>query len=338
MVQETSTVVKRRTNALKNLQLKLGDLETKLADEVHKLECKYAKLFEPIYQQREKIVNGEYEPTEAEATWDYQDDLSDEEEENGGGSAQKKQKTEGGSSSSSEVKGLPEFWLTAFQGNSLLNGLISERDESVLKHLRDVKVKLNETNRGYTIEFHFNENEFFTNKVLTKTYEMNTEKSKSNPLSPNLPAVYKCVGTKIEWKAGKDVTVKESKPTGKSPRKNSQEDDEDEEESSFFQIFDTHTDDGVNPIFKESAKDMEPEELDQIAQAFEIDFEVGQALKDLVVPKAVLYYTGEIEDGDEDEDMFGMPGEEDEEDEDDDDDDDDDESEEEQPKKKKSSK
>lgn len=58
--------VVRRVNALKNIQLKMVDIETKFYEELHLLECKYSKMYDEYYGQREKIVNGEYEPNEEE--------------------------------------------------------------------------------------------------------------------------------------------------------------------------------------------------------------------------------------------------------------------------------
>lgn len=332
MVTETSTssgsqpaAVKRRTNALKNLQLKFSDIESKLSEEMHKLECKYAKLFEPIYSQREKIVNGDHEPNDEEATWEYDDDESESEELNE--SANKKQKT-------TEPKGLPDFWLKTFKSNSLLAGLIAPEDEPILSYLRDVKVKLSEDKPGHVIEFHFNENPYFTNRVLTKTFELNTEKSKTHPLSGDVSPLHKCVGTKIEWKEGKNVTAKPAKPQ----QRGSQSKDEDEDDKgSFFSMFDTHTPEGLNPLMSEKIEGVNSlEALEELAQLFEMDFEIGNVLKDVIVPKAVLYFTGELRDDDEDEfgGEFGEDDSEDDEDDDDDDDEDEESEEEEKPKKK----
>lgn len=64
-----SVPIKKRINALKNEQVKLLELEKKFFEELHELECRYAKLYEPIYEKRRKIVIGEVEPNEDEAKW-----------------------------------------------------------------------------------------------------------------------------------------------------------------------------------------------------------------------------------------------------------------------------
>lgn len=72
--------VLRRVNALKNIQLKMIDQETKFYEELHLLECRYAKMYETFYDQRDKIINAEYEPTDDEAKFalDVADELADE--------------------------------------------------------------------------------------------------------------------------------------------------------------------------------------------------------------------------------------------------------------------
>jgi len=307
--------VQRRINALKNVQLKLADAESKLFDEINQIEAKYQSVFEPIYAQREQIVSGEREPTDEEANWPYKEEHFNDDEVNG--SAAKKLKTENGSN---DVRGLPEFWLTCLKSTSLLGGMIQQHDEPILKHLKDVKVKLNaQKPYGYTLEFHFNENEYFKNKVLSKSYELTTERDDKSPLSNDTTRLYKCLGTKIEWNDGKNVTLKVTKK--KQTNKNSGESKEitkEEKQGSFFDLFDTHTEDGVKPSWTNvEEKDGNEDELDEqeeLEHLFDLDFEIGQFIKDVLVPKALLYYTGELSEG-----LESM-------DEDDDDDEDDEES------------
>lgn len=44
-------VVKRRVNALKNLQVKCTQIEAKFYEEVHELERKYATLYQPLFEK-----------------------------------------------------------------------------------------------------------------------------------------------------------------------------------------------------------------------------------------------------------------------------------------------
>lgn len=66
--------VKRRVKALKQLQLKSTHIEAKFYEEVHALECRYFKLCVPIYEQRNKIISGLYEPNDDECEWESEEE------------------------------------------------------------------------------------------------------------------------------------------------------------------------------------------------------------------------------------------------------------------------
>lgn len=48
--------------------------------------------------------------------------------------------------------------------------------------------------QSFTIEFHFEANDFFTNTVLTKTYKMRSEPDDSDPFSFDGPEIMCCTG------------------------------------------------------------------------------------------------------------------------------------------------
>ena len=66
-----------------------------------------------------------------------------------------------------DAKGIPKFWLHVLKnGNEeALMGLVEEHDEAVLENLTNITVALDSDNAGFTLGFHFQENEFFTNQV-----------------------------------------------------------------------------------------------------------------------------------------------------------------------------
>lgn len=49
-------VVKRRINALKNLQVKCAQIEAKFYEEVHELERKYAALYQPLFDKVRPVL------------------------------------------------------------------------------------------------------------------------------------------------------------------------------------------------------------------------------------------------------------------------------------------
>lgn len=48
--------------------------------------------------------------------------------------------------------------------------------------------------QSFTLEFHFEANEFFTNTVLTKTYKMRSEPDETDPFSYDGPEIASCTG------------------------------------------------------------------------------------------------------------------------------------------------
>lgn len=75
-----------------------------------------------------------------------------------------------------DAKGIPNFWLETLQAFRYTAEMIQEYDESVLGYLQDIRVRMHDHKPyGFTLEFEFAENPYFTNKVLTKTYELKTD-------------------------------------------------------------------------------------------------------------------------------------------------------------------
>ncbi|XP_063979587.1 nucleosome assembly protein 1-like 1 isoform X1 [Diachasmimorpha longicaudata] len=289
--------VKRRIKALKQLQLLSVNLEAKFYEEVHALECKYHKMSSNLYEKRSGIVAGLYEPTDEECVWE-----SDEEEEEGITNdlkekvkieeiKEKKDETE-----NENTKGIPDFWLTIFKNVGMLADMVQEHDEPILKHLYDIKVMFLESNpMGFILEFHFEPNEYFSNSVLSKEYLMKCVPEKNDPFSFEGPEIYKSTGCTIDWKKGKNVTVKTIKKNQKhKARGHMRTVTKTVQNDSFFNFFSPP----VVPDDREA-------ELDEDIQALlTSDFEIGHYIRERIVPRAVLYYTGEgLEDeGDEYED------------------------------------
>lgn len=66
-------------------------------------------------------------------------------------------------------QGIPEFWLAAIKNNRTISRAIHSSDEAALRHLKDVRMEYLRS-LGFKLYFEFNENEFFRNKTLTKTF------------------------------------------------------------------------------------------------------------------------------------------------------------------------
>lgn len=310
-MQSLRAPVKRRIKALKQLQLVTTNIEAKFYEEVHALECAYYKMCAPFYMKRSEIVSGLYEPTDEQCVWE-----SDEEEEGLTNDLKTKAKLEDEKeqkeeeSENDDIKGIPEFWLTIFKNVGTLADMVQEHDEPILKHLHDIKVIFLQTNpMGFVLEFHFEPNEYFTNSVLTKEYIMKCTPEKNDPFSFEGPEIYKCKGCVIDWKKGKNITVKTIKKNQKHKSRGSMRTvTKTVQNDSFFNFF-------TPPVVPDDSE----AELDDETQALlTSDFEIGHYIRERIVPRAVLYYTGEgLEDEDEDYEDEGDEDDPEEEDEDD---------------------
>ena len=61
---------------------------------------------------------------------------------------------------------------------------------------------------GFSLEFHFAENEFFFNRTLTKDYDVRCEPDAAEPFAFDGPEIVACRGCKISWKKGKNATLR----------------------------------------------------------------------------------------------------------------------------------
>lgn len=308
-IQSLPKVVKRRLKALKKLQNDMVKIESKFYEEVHELECKYAVQYRPLYEKRRDVVTGGIEPTDEDCDWPSDDEeeveLSNEmskvaiedgkKEENKDAENKDAEKKEEDEEEEKPV-GVPAFWLTIFKNVDMLAEMVQDHDEAILEKLTDLQVTFNNANpMGFDLHFHFAPNDYFNNAILTKKYTMRSEPDESDPLSFEGPEIIKCEGTTIDWKKGKNVTVKvikkvqkhASRGTRRTVTKTVQND-------SFFNFFSP-------PAVAEG------EDVDEDTEALlAADFEIGHFLRERIVPRAVLYFTGEaLDEDDYDEDEEG---------------------------------
>lgn len=195
-VESLPAPVRNRVTGLKGIQKDHAKLEAEFQEEVLQLEKKYFAKFTPLYQKRAAIVNGESEPTEAEV----EAGKDEEEEDEDGAEAEKPEPGE--SKIPEDAKGIPEFWLSAMKNQLSLAELITDRDEEALKALTDIRMEYLEK-PGFRLIFEFAPNDFFTNKSVSKTYFYREDTGYGGDF------IYDhAEGDKIEWKAGKDLTVR----------------------------------------------------------------------------------------------------------------------------------
>jgi len=212
-----------------------------------------------------------------------------------------------------ELKPLPDYWLTCFKNHGMLKSIVTETDEKAVKALRRVDYKVSEDAEhplNFSLNFHFDKNDYFENEVLSVTLHVTEPREAS-----------KIDGTDIKWKDGKDLTKKtiqkkqKNKKTGQTRTVNKIEDCD-----SFFNFFKSL--DGKECDHKH---DDEDEEEGCGEDALYENVETAYSVFEEVIPYSLEYFLGVRKD-------FGGEGEDEEGFEDDGDDDEDDE-----PKPKKAS-
>jgi len=316
-IESLPPAVRRRIKSLKKLQLETTKIEAKFYEEVHQLECKYHEHYTPLYEKRAQISKGTYEPTEVECDWpseDEDEELADEIKDKVKLDGEKKDEEK--KDDEPPPKGIPEFWLTIFKNVDMLQEMVQEHDEPVLAALTDVKVTFSDGSNqsspmGFKLHFYFEPNEYFTNSELTKEYEMKCAPPEGDPFSFDGPEIYRCKGCAINWKQGKNLTVKTVKKKQKHKSKgNVRTITKQVKNDSFFNFFDPPP----LPEDPEAEVDAETQEL------LTADFEIGHYIRERIIPRAVLFFTGEAleeDDYDEEEEEEGSDGEEGEDEEDD---------------------
>ncbi len=312
-IESLPAPVRRRVAGLKGVQKEHSKLEVELQEEVLQLEKKYFARFTPLYEKRAKIVNGAAEPTEEEVK-------SGEQEEEGGEDETDKTESADEDKSNEKIAGIPEFWLSAMKNQVSLAELITDRDETALKSLTNIRMEYLDR-PGFRLIFEFAENEFFTNKIITKTYYYQEESGYGGDF------IYDHAdGDKIDWKAGKDITVrvesKKQRNKSEYPRqlpctltysvadtKQTRVVKKTVPTDSFFNFFDPPKAPGEG----------EDEVSSDVEERLELDYQLGEDIKEKLIPRAIDWFTGEalqFEEIDEDLEEGDFEDEDDEEDDD----------------------
>ncbi|KAF5309527.1 hypothetical protein D9619_012368 [Psilocybe cf. subviscida] len=244
---------------------------------------RYLELQKPLYQRRHDIINGKATATAEEIEAGEQVDSKEDDE-----------YIHLPKGITPAAAGIPEFWLTTLRNHVALNELITDRDVVALKHLVDLRLEYlqeapnSSSKPGFKLVFVFSPNDFFENETLEKTYLYQEEVGYGGDF------VYdRAIGTTIKWKEDKDLTkefeikkqrnkiwvdtqrtrlVRKARPT-----------------DSFFNFFNPPV-----PPTEEAIEngDIEDEELEELEEKLEEDYQIGEDLKEKVIPRAVDYFTG----------------------------------------------
>lgn len=294
VIKVLPTNVQHRVNALKHLQCKYLKLEAKFFEEVYALECKYQELYQPLVDRRKSIITGEAQLEGDEGEWEEEASEDEDNELDAEVTERFKRMALNYKNQHSKVikesQGIPAFWLTVFKNTQTMADMIQSHDEPVLAHLTNVNIVYKTDPMSYVLEFHFSPNPYFKESVLTKTYFMRCQVDKEEPFSFEGPEIYKCTGCTIQWNPTKNVTVKTIKKQQKHKSRGVIRTlTKTLPNDSFFNFFNP-------PHVPDDEKNVDDETQMLLAS----DFEIGHFLRARIIPKAILYYTGEAIDDDDD--------------------------------------
>lgn len=146
-----------------------------------------------------------------------------------------------------EIQKIDKFWVTVFVNHPQISALLDEEDEDALHFLTSVDVKESEDIKsGYEINFHFAENKYFENKVISKKFSVSNDSE----------GEMKCEATQIIWKPKMDLTKRQSDITNGTGQKRHHEEPE-----SFFSWFNDHSEGGTDEVGELIKDDIWPNPL-----------------------------------------------------------------------------
>lgn len=263
--------IQLRVDKLKEINDEREELMKKYLAERAAMEAKYQELSEPLFRKRKDVISGNMDDEIASSNKETE---SEEEQ---------------------KEKGIPQFWSCAIHQMPVTQDLVLEKDLECLSYLEDIKCLNYENGEGFRLEFHFAPNDFFENSVLTKSYDV------PNLLLADEPILKNVQGCDIQWKAHKSLThtevTKKQRGTGKNAgqvrivtKK--------ERCDSFFHFF--------TPPVMPSLDTMDEEECIRVEAAFDEDYDVAQAFRSHIIPKAIMWFAGDAMEKEMEAAMEGM--------------------------------
>ncbi|XP_023174476.1 nucleosome assembly protein 1-like 4 [Drosophila hydei] len=284
MVDSLPKTVYNRVLALKHNQLQQIKISEQFFREVYELEKRFYLQSCTLFDVRRDIVAGDVEPPAIERYWHEEPDDLLEEIKN---TDEFKHMIEQLQPLPANAMGVPRFWLTVFRNVALISDLVQEHDEPLLECLVDVRITYEPD--SYTVIFQFRPNGYLhtSSLLLTKKYILRHEADKDYPFMFEGPEIVRCEGCHIHWRDGSNLTLQTVKQ--KRLRKGARNIPKVMPRESFFRFF--------SPP---QAMDLSLAD-EKTKMVLGADFEVGYLLRTQIVPKAILFYTGDIVDNVNDE-------------------------------------
>lgn len=263
---------------LKELQEEHAALSAVFEAAVLRLKLEYEEKYRPLYQKRLEAL------TPAAAAEDQTPD---------------KQNT--------GTPGLPSFWLRALKANRLLADIIEEHDEAPLAYLRNIQCEWLSPSappapqggaappkpeagaphpESFRLVFTFVENPFFKPLTLVKEYRLSMA---AGGRGAELTSTH---STQIEWAKDKDVTKKTVLRKQRNRKtKQTRTVAETVDANSFFNLFVDH-----EIPSDEKLEQMEEKEVEELQMVVEADYDIGITIRDKIIPRAVDWFLGQVDD------------------------------------------
>ena len=201
------------------------------------LECQhFTEELQPLLDQRAALINNVVQQEQQSSELD-----------------------ESSSAVSNQNRFIAGYWLQVLQNFNEAFICVGMYDRAVLEKLIDIKIRLptEENVIGFSLDFLFAPNDFFSNEILTKTYQLEFNLDEEDPRCHKNPKVVMAAGTAIQWKEGKSVKIHP---------------EESWKIHSFFNYFKT---------VKEGSQ-----------YALDEDYKLGLTFKDRIIPMATHYFQG----------------------------------------------
>ncbi|KAB5593528.1 Nucleosome assembly protein I [Ceratobasidium theobromae] len=303
IVEVLPAPVARRVEGLKGIHSQYCKIEHELKREMLELEKKYLAKYAPLFERRKAILLGNAEPTPEEVAAGEAVSEKDDPEAAAEAKAEREAAEKNLSEEDKAIKGIPNFWLTVLRNHEGLSELITEKDEAALAFLTDIRMAyVSGDTPGFKLFFDFAPNPFFDDATLVKSYHYQDE------LGDTGDYIYDhAIGTEIQWKEDKDLTkVIEIKKQRNKTTNRTRLIRRSHAVPSFFNFF--------NPPSQPTPEQIENGEvdedvLDELDEKLELDYQIGEDLKERIIPRAIDYFTGkaleyDIRELDEDEDDY----------------------------------
>lgn len=167
-----------------------------------------------------------------------------------------------------------EYWLKALR-NTEFGFEITEKDAEILKHLERIEGHKSEDETKLSLKFFFSENQWFANTEIIKEFLLEGDEIK------------KSYGDAIQWKEGKNITIKVVKSKKKNKKTGEKKVSTKEvKQESFFHFF--------NPIDLEDNDEKEDadEENEQNVEELEHQHQTADSIYSEVIPNSLALYLG----------------------------------------------